>query len=84
MIKAVAGNFAKSLLAVVVGNLIYFLAMPWLPAAARHAVPRHGSFPIDLGLVIDFWVCVVVYGVIELFLRWRRPRSGHQGRESMR
>lgn len=83
MIQAVGGNFAKSLLAVVVGNLIYFVVMPWLPPAARHAVPRNGSYPLDLGLVIDFWVCVVVYGVIELYLRWRRPRSGRHGQAPM-
>ena len=63
-------NFLKSLVAVVVGNVVYFLLLaPWLPPAGRHGIYR-----IDLGLVIDFWVCLVVYGLIELFLH--RKRAG--------
>jgi len=67
----VARNFAKTLVAVVAGNLIYFfLLMPLLPAAGRHQI-----FRADWGLLIDFWVCVAVYGVIELLLRHRRGRA---------
>jgi hypothetical protein len=58
----------KQLAAIVAGNLIYFfLLMPQLPTAGRHSPDR-----LDLGLLIDFWVCVAVYGLIELFARWRR------------
>lgn len=59
----------KQTLAVVGGNLLYFFAlMPHLPAAAQHRPDR-----LDLGLIVDFWVCVVFYGVIELIdRRWRR------------
>jgi hypothetical protein len=32
-----------------------------LPAAGRHRPDR-----LDLGLIVDFWLCVVLYGVIEL------------------
>jgi hypothetical protein len=68
----VLSDFLKSLTAVVVGNAIYFLLlMPLLPPAARHGVAR-----IDLGLVIDFWVCVVVFGLIELVLRRKRADAG--------
>jgi hypothetical protein len=60
------------LVAVVAGNAIYFLLiMPLLPPAGRHRIAR-----IDLGLVIDFWVCLVVFGVIELVARKRRARAG--------
>jgi hypothetical protein len=62
-------NFWQSLIAVVVGNAIYFLLMPKLPLRARHSVDR-----LDLGLVVDFWICLVIYGLLELFKRWRRPR----------
>jgi hypothetical protein len=59
----------KQALAVVVGNLLYFLVlMPHLPPGGRHRPDR-----LDLGLIVDFWVCVVVYGVIELI---DRRRSG--------
>ncbi len=61
-------NFLKSLIAILIGNAVYFLVLsPHLPPSARHGINR-----IDLGLLVDFWVCVVVYGVIELTLRaWR-------------
>lgn len=68
MLKA---NFWKSLVAVVVGNVLYlFVISSHLPAPARH---RPSSF--DLGLIIDFWFCIVIYGIIELFLRFRHRDS---------
>jgi hypothetical protein len=58
----------KQTLAVVGGNLLYFFVlMAHLPAAAQHRPDR-----LDLGLIVDFWICVVVYGVIELIDRRRR------------
>ena len=58
----------KQAIAVIGGNLLYFFVlMPHLPLAGRHRPDR-----LDLGLVVDFWVCVVVYGAIELFDRRRR------------
>lgn len=58
-------NFWKSLAAILIGNALYFLVVsPLLPPAGRHR-----DFAIDLGLVIDFWVCLVVYGLIQLMLR---------------
>jgi len=60
----------KQAIAIVIGNLLYFFVlMPHLPPAGRHRPDR-----IDLGLVVDFWICVVLYGVIELIDR-RRPRT---------
>jgi hypothetical protein len=73
-------NFYKSLAAVLVGNAIYFLLlMPVLPPIARHAGPSHGIPHFDLGLVIDFWVCVVAYGAIELLWRKRKPSDVTKG-----
>jgi hypothetical protein len=58
----------KQTIAVIGGNLLYFLVlMPHLPPAGRHRADQ-----LDLGLIVDFWVCVVVYGVIELVDRRRR------------
>jgi hypothetical protein len=58
-------NLAKSFVAVVSGNAIYFLLlMPVLPSAAQHR-PTH----FDLGLIVDFWVCLACYGVVELISR---------------
>lgn len=44
--------------AILFGNIIYFLGLaPHLPPAFRHQ-----TFQIDLGLAVDFAVCVAVYG----------------------
>jgi hypothetical protein len=63
-------NFWQSLIAVVVGNAIYFLLMPYMPLRARHVTLR-----VDFGLVVDFWICLVIYGLLELFKRRRRSRE---------
>jgi hypothetical protein len=58
----------KYLVAIIVGQALYFTLAPHLPLAAQH---QH--FKFDLGTVIDFWFCLFVYGLIELaiFLRNR-------------
>jgi len=58
-------NFWRSLVAVVVGNAIYFSVEHWLPLKAQHQ-PYH----IDWGLAIDFWMCVACYGLVRL-IRFR-------------
>jgi hypothetical protein len=62
----------KQFVAVVAGSLLYFFVlMPHLPLAGRHQ-----PFRIDLGLVVNFWVCLVLYGVTEwLDRKWRRDGS---------
>ncbi|HSY12871.1 MAG TPA: hypothetical protein VK976_11835 [Verrucomicrobiae bacterium] len=61
----------KQTIAVVVGNLLYFFViMPHLPAAGQHRPDR-----LDLGLIVDFWICVVLYGVVELVDRRLRPTA---------
>jgi hypothetical protein len=62
-------NFWQSLIAVTVGNAIYFLSMNYLPRRAQHAILK-----FDLGLVVDFWICLVIYGLLELLKRLRRSR----------
>jgi hypothetical protein len=59
-------NFIQALLAIVLGNVVYFVLMPSLPLAARHR-----PFRVDLGSVIDFWFCLVAYGLIRTARRWR-------------
>lgn len=72
--RRVLRNFVKSLIAVVVGNAIYFLLlMPNLPEGARHRPGR-----LDLGLIIDFWICLVLYGAIELYVRHRDARHSRE------
>jgi hypothetical protein len=64
-------TFIKSLIAVLAGNVIYyFLLMPLLPPAGRHHPGR-----LDLGLIIDFWLCLVILGLIELRERTRARKT---------
>jgi len=63
-------NFLQTLAAVVVGNAIYFFLEKHLPVAARH-VPLQ----IDLGIVVDFWFCLVVFGIIKTMAGRKRPST---------
>jgi hypothetical protein len=56
-----ASRWIKYAFAVVVGNALYFVLARHLPAAARHR-----SSKVDVGLFIDLWLCVAVYGLVEL------------------
>jgi hypothetical protein len=55
----------KQFAAVLIGNLLYFFVlMPHLPPAARHSPYR-----LDWGLLVDLWICLVIYGFIEIIFR---------------
>ncbi len=64
-----ARRWLKFLIAILLGNGLYFALYPYLPPLARHRV-----FRVDLGTVVDLWFCLFVYGLLELvsFLRQRR------------
>jgi len=63
-------HWLKYLAVILIGNLLYFGLMPYLPAGARHR-----SFHVDAGTLVDLWFCLVVYGIFELveFL-WNRAK----------
>jgi hypothetical protein len=46
--------------------VVYFALVPSLPLIARHR-----PFRVDLGMVIDFWFCLVIYGLIRTVRKWR-------------
>jgi hypothetical protein len=48
----------QALLAIVVGNLAYFLLAAHLP------LPRHRPFQPDAGLLVDFFLCLAFYTLI--------------------
>ena len=62
----VVTNFLQALLAIILGNLVYFALVPSLPPVARHR-----PFQLDLGTLLDFFFCVVAYGVIRTARNWR-------------
>lgn len=64
-------RFRQALIAVLAGNAVYFLLLePHLPPRAQHQPYR-----LDWGVVIDFWVCLVIWGIIEMIVRRRgRPQ----------
>ena len=67
--KPAVANFLHALVAVLAGNAAYFLLMPHLPPPARHVPPR-----LDLGLFVDFWICLVILGIIKT-AAWLRRES---------
>ena len=52
-------RWAEYLLAVLGGNIIYLAIEPQLPNPFRHRM-----FQVDLGLALDFLICVALYGLI--------------------
>jgi hypothetical protein len=58
--KLAVANFVQALVAVLAGNVLYFLLVPHLPPPARHVPPR-----LDLGMLVDFWICLVIFGAIK-------------------
>jgi hypothetical protein len=54
----------RPLAAVLAGNFLYLALEPHLPPGARHA-----PFRTDWGLAVDFWFCLVCYGILDLLLR---------------
>lgn len=59
-------SLLEAFLAIVLGNVVYFLLMPSLPAMARHH-----RFHVDLGTLVDFWFCLVAYGLIRTARNWK-------------
>ena len=59
----------KTLVAVLGGNFIYFgVLYHYLPPGARHR-----PFQVDWGLVVDFWFCLALYGLLVFpFRRYRK------------
>jgi hypothetical protein len=54
-------NFWRSLIAVLAGNAIYFGIQGILPPMVQHHL-----YKFDWGMAVDFWICMVCYGVVRL------------------
>jgi len=64
-------KWLKYLLAILLGNGLYFALNPHLPPAAQHH-----PFKLDLGTLVDFWLCLLVYGLLELGAFLHKGRQG--------
>jgi len=61
-------RWLEYVVAVLIGNAIYYFSLvPHLPA-----VLRHQGFAVDAGMLMDFLVCVGVYGLIRLGIYLQR------------
>jgi hypothetical protein len=55
-------RWLEYLVAILIGNAIYYYSLvPHLPMSFRHQ-----DFRIDLGMLLDFCVCVAVYGLMRV------------------
>ncbi len=59
-------NLLQAFVAVVLGNIVYFILAPSLPSMARHR-PLH----LDLGMLLDFWFCLLAVRINPYATRWR-------------
>ena len=68
--KPLTVKWLKYLVAILLGNGLYFALNPYLPPAAQHH-----PFKLDLGTLVDFWFCLLVYGLMELWTFLNKPRE---------
>ena len=59
-----AANFMHALMAVLLGNLLYFSTEKYLPGPAQHV-----RFRTDLGTLVDFALCLAIFGLIKVIVR---------------
>ena len=67
------GIFYLFLLAILIGNTLYFLLSPILPAAARMGK----VFAFGLPVLVDLWICSLILGLLSLssLAGKKNPRS---------
>ena len=56
-----ARRWGEALAAVLLGNVLYFAFVPYLPPGLRHE-----PFRLDAGMALDFALCVLAYVAV----RW--------------
>jgi hypothetical protein len=57
----------RCLLAILIGNTLYFLFSAFLPAAARMDTGSRSGLPA----LVDLWTCLLVFGFVNLLRRRR-------------
>jgi len=76
MMPLTRAQWVKFLIAILLGNALYFALSSHLPPAAQHR-----AWTVDLGTVVDFWFCLLVYGLLELAAFFRRNDLGQRTRK---
>lgn len=71
--RPTSAQWIKFLIAVLLGNALYFVLSPHLPPAAQHQ-----TWAVDLGTIVDFWFCMLVYGLLELGAFFSRSDNGNK------
>jgi uncharacterized membrane protein len=61
------GKFIKIVLAVIGGNALYYSFEDRLPDIFHHKI-----FSWDWGLLLDFWLCVFLWVILDFLSRFRR------------
>jgi hypothetical protein len=51
----------KMLLAILLGNLVYFVLKPYLPDYLKHSL-----YTVDPGYVLDLTICIILYLAIRV------------------
>ncbi len=64
----------KYLIAILLGNAVYFALSPYMPPAAQHA-----DRTIGWGTLVDLWLCVLMYGLLELATSIGRGKTRDRG-----
>ena len=54
-------NFRRSLIAILLGNALYYASWRFLPPRAQHHL-----YGIDWGLAVDFWMCLACWGILKM------------------
>lgn len=49
----------EAIAAVLIGNVVYFALLPWLPVWAQHH-----RFQFDWGVGVDFLFCLAIYAFL--------------------
>lgn len=54
------GRFTKIFVAVIGGNALYYVFEDNLPAVFRHRI-----FALDWGLLLDLWICILCWLILD-------------------
>ncbi|MDD5543771.1 MAG: hypothetical protein PHX83_11410 [Acidobacteriia bacterium] len=60
LMRVLIGKFTKIFVAVIGGNALYYIFEDNLPAVFRHRI-----FALDWGLLLDLWICILCWLLLD-------------------